>query len=66
MSQGQTSLTVTELVVEGSRYTLKSGNGAMRAQAPETGGQFDRGKLVEMWPESPSVYEKAPDTTPQL
>jgi hypothetical protein len=67
LSQGQTSLAVTELIVEGARYTLKGGNGAMKAQATGAGGalQLDRSQVLEMWPASPSVYEKSPDTTPQ-
>jgi hypothetical protein len=67
MSQGRTSLAVTEFVVQGARYTLKGGNGAMRAQTPGVGGvvQFDRSQVLEMWPACPSVYEKAPDTTAQ-
>ena len=67
ISQGQTSLAVTELVVEGARYTLKVGNGAMKAQTPGAGGgvQFDRSQVLEMWPASPSTYEKSPDTAPQ-
>ena len=67
MSQGQASLAVTELVVQGARFTLKDGTGAMKAQTPGTGGtvQFDRSQVLEMWPASPSVYEKAPDTAAQ-
>jgi len=67
MSQGQTSLAVTELVVQGARYTLKDGAGAMKAQTPGAGGavQFDRSQVLVMCPASPSVYEKAPDTTVQ-
>jgi hypothetical protein len=67
MSQGQTSLGVTEFVVQGARYTLKVGNGAMKAQTPGAGGavQFDRSQVLEMWPASPSIYEKAPETAPQ-
>jgi hypothetical protein len=67
MSQGQTSLAVTEFVVQGAHYALKGGNGAMKAQTPGAGGavQFERSQVLEMWPASPSVYEKAPDTTAQ-
>jgi hypothetical protein len=67
MRQGQTSLAVTEFVVKGARYTLKVGKGAMKAQTPGAGGavQFDRSQVLEMWPVSPSIYEKAPDTTAQ-
>jgi hypothetical protein len=64
MSEGQTSLAVTELVVQGARYTLKAGTGAMKAQTPGAGGgvHFDRSQVLEMWPTSPSVYERARDT----
>lgn len=67
MSQGQTSLAVTEFVVQGARYTLKGGSGAMKTQTPGAGGtvQFDRSQVLEMWPASPSIYEKAADTTTQ-
>ncbi|MBZ5671784.1 MAG: hypothetical protein LAO04_18910 [Acidobacteriia bacterium] len=67
MSQGQTSLAVTELVVQGASYTLKGGDGAMKAQSPGAGGavQFDRSQALEMWPASTSIYEKAPDRTEQ-
>jgi hypothetical protein len=63
--QGQTSLAVTEFVIQGVRYTLKVGDGAMKAQIPGAGGavQFDRSQVLEMWPASPSIYEKAPDAT---
>ncbi len=66
-SQVQTSLAVTELVVQGARFTLKDGTGAMKAQTPGAAGavRFDRSQVLEMWPASPSVYEKAPDTTAQ-
>jgi len=67
INQGQVSLAVAEFVVQGARYTLKGGNGAMKAQTPGAGGavQFDRSQVLEMWPASPSVYEKAPDPTAQ-
>ena len=67
MSQGQTSLAVTEFVVQGARYTLKDGTGAMKAQTPGAGGgvNFERSQVLEMWPVSPSIYEKGPDTTAQ-
>jgi hypothetical protein len=67
ISQGQPSLAVTDFVVEGARYTLKVGNGAMKAQTPGAGGavQFDRSQVLEMWPMSPSLYEKSPDTSAQ-
>jgi len=67
MSQGQTSLAVTEFVVQGARFTLKDGTGAMKAETPGAAGavRFDRSQVLEMWPASPSVYEMAPDTAAQ-
>jgi hypothetical protein len=64
MRQGQRWLAVTEFVIEGARFTLKGGTGEMKAQTPQAGEavQFDRGQVIEMWPASPSIYEKAPDT----
>ena len=66
-SQGQTSLAVVELVTQSVRYTLKAGTGAMKAQTPGAGGgvHFDRSQVLEMWPTSPSVYERAREITPQ-
>jgi hypothetical protein len=66
-SQGQTALAVVEFVTQGARYTLKAGSGAMKAQTPGAGGavQLDRSQVLEMWPASPSVYEKSPDTAAQ-
>ena len=67
MSQGQASLAVTELVVQGARFTLKDGTGAMKAQTPGAGGavQFDRSQVLEMWPTATAVYEKVSDQTGQ-
>jgi hypothetical protein len=64
VTQGQTSLAVTEFVVQGARYVLKVGNGAMRAQTPGAGRElhFDRSQVLEMWPASTSVYLKVRDT----
>jgi hypothetical protein len=63
MNHGQPSIAVTEFVVQGTRYALNAGNGAMRTQTPGTGGavQFDRSQVLEMWPKSPAVYQKKPD-----
>jgi hypothetical protein len=57
---GQTSMAVTEMVVQGARYTLKEGNGAMNAQTPGAGGvvDFKRSQVVEMWPADTASYEK--------
>jgi hypothetical protein len=67
LNQGEVSFAVTEFVVQGARYTLKDGTGAMKAQTAGAGGalQFAPNQVLEMWPASSSVYEKAPDTTPQ-
>ena len=61
VSQGQTTLAVTELEVQGARYLLKEGTGAMRAETPGAGGgvHFDRSQLLDMWPTAPAVYERA-------
>jgi len=61
---GHTSLAVMEFVVQGAHYMLKDGSGAMKAQTPGTGGavQFERSQVLEMWPASSLVYEKAPAT----
>jgi len=66
-SQGQTSLAVTDLVVQGVRYTLKDGSGVMNAQTPGAGGgvHFDRSQVLDMWPTATAVYEKTSDQTGQ-
>jgi hypothetical protein len=66
-SQGRTSLAVTELVIQGVRYTLKDGRGVMNAHTPGAGGRvdFDRSQLLDMWPTATAVYEKASDKTGQ-
>jgi len=53
-----------EFVVQGAHYMLKEGSGAMKAQTPGAGGavQFERSQVLEMWPASSLVYEKAPAT----
>ncbi len=64
-SQGRTSLAVTELVIQGVRYTLKDGRGIMSAHTPGAGGRvdFDRSQLLDMWPTATAVYEKASGQT---
>ena len=63
MSQGQTSLSVTELKVQAGRYRLKDGTGAMNAQTPGGNGvDFHRSQVLDMWPVARAVYEKVPDT----
>jgi len=66
-SQGQTSLAVTDLVVQGVRYTLKDGSGVMNAQTPGAGGgvHFDRSQILDMRPTATALYEKASDQTGQ-
>jgi hypothetical protein len=63
MSQGQTSLVVTELEVQGVRYKLEEGSGVMNAQTPGGGGgvDFHRSQVLDMRPATPAVYEKVPD-----
>jgi serine/threonine-protein kinase len=64
-SQGRTSLAVTDLVIQGVRYTLKDGRGIMSAHTPGAGGRvdFSRSQLLDMWPTATAVYEKASDQT---
>ena len=61
---GQTSLAVMEFVVQGAHYMLKQGSGAMKAQTPGAGGavQFERSQVLEMWPLTSLMYERAPAT----
>jgi hypothetical protein len=63
VSQGRTSLFITELVVQGARYILSGATGATDARPPGTGGavQFDSGQVLEMWLASSSTYEKGPE-----
>ena len=62
ISQGQTSLSVTELKVQAGRYSLKEGNGAMKAQTPGGNGvDFHRSQVLDMWPAARAVYEKVSD-----
>jgi serine/threonine-protein kinase len=65
VSQGLTSLAVSEFEVQGARYVLKGGNGAMRAETPGAGGgvHFDRSQLLDMWPTASAVYERVSDQT---
>jgi serine/threonine-protein kinase len=62
-SQGRTLLAVTDLVIEGVRYTLKDGRGIMSGHTPGAGGRVDfgRSQLLDMWPTATAVYEKASD-----
>jgi hypothetical protein len=65
VSHGHTSVTVTELVAQGTRYTLKDGDGSMNAQTPGTEGEvhFDRSQVLEMWSAFVATYEQAPGRT---
>jgi hypothetical protein len=63
LSQGRTSLFITDLVVQGTRYVLSRTTGSTHAQPPGRGEavQFDSGQILEMWLASASNYEKASD-----
>lgn len=63
VSHGHTSLAVTELGVQGARYTLKDGDGTMNAQTPGTDGEvhFDRSQALEMWSAFVATYEPVSD-----
>jgi hypothetical protein len=63
MSQGQTSLAVTELHVQGVRYRLRDGTGAMNAKTPGANGRVDfhHSQVLDMRPAVIAVYEKVPD-----
>ena len=67
ISQGQTSVAVTEFVVQGVRYALKEGSGAMNAETPGAGGgvHFDRSQVLDMWPTDTATYEKVSDPAGQ-
>ncbi len=60
-AQGRTSLVVSEIVIDGSHYKLKSRAGAGSARSAGSGGvvSFDSGKVLEMWLSSDSTYERA-------
>ena len=60
-NQGQTSVLLSEIVIRGSHYKLKSQAGAGNARTSGSGGavQFDSGKVLEMWVSSDSIYERA-------
>ena len=60
MSQGQTSLTVTELDVQGVRFRLKEGTGDMNAETPGANGgvDFHVSQVLDMWPADAAVYEQ--------
>jgi len=59
-AQGRTSLVVSEIVIDGSHYKLKSQAGAGSARSAGSGGvvSFDSGKVFEMWLSSDSIYER--------
>jgi len=59
-AQGQTSVLLSEIVIRGSHYKLKSQGGVGNVRAAGSGGvvQFDSGKVLEMWVSSDSAYER--------
>lgn len=59
-AQGRTSLVISEIVVGGSPYKLKSKAGAGKVRTAGSGGavSFDSGKVLEVWPSSDSIYER--------
>lgn len=63
ISQGQTTLAVTDVVIQGARYTLKDGNGVMHAETPGAGGGVDlhRSQVLDMHPTAAAVYEQVVD-----
>jgi hypothetical protein len=56
-----TTLSVRGFVTGGVRYVLPAGTGTVSAQSPGTGKavQFSKGKILQMWISSETVYEKA-------
>ncbi len=69
ISLGQTSVQITEFMVNGNRYRLRAGSVAGVPQAVATGKavQFESGKVLEMWLDSAVVFESAgaPSAGPQ-
>ena len=61
-AQGQSSVLLSEIVIRGTHYKLKSQAGAGNARTAGSGGavQFDSGKVLEMWVSSDSTYERSP------
>lgn len=59
IAQNRTSLLISEIVIQGSRYKLKAGT--VNAQTAGSGGvvPFDSGRVFEMWLSSDSTYERA-------
>jgi hypothetical protein len=55
------SIAVTEIMLGGAHYRLKTGDGAMKAQTPGAHGTVDfyRSQILEMWPSAVAVYEQA-------
>jgi hypothetical protein len=60
-SRGQTSVMVTEFVVQGARYTLRGASSAKNAPKPGVSAavQFDANQVVETFLEAASTYERA-------
>lgn len=66
-AQGRTSLVISEIVVGGSHYKLKSRAGAGKVRTTGSGGavSFDSGKVLEVWLSSDSIYERSTAESPQ-
>lgn len=62
VAEGRTSLLISEIVIQGSRYKLKPSADSGHAQTTGSGGvvPFDSGKVFEMWLSSESTYEREP------
>ena len=64
LSQGQTSLLVTDFIVQGLRYTLQGTSGAKNAPTLGAGRavEFDAGQVVETFSATTLTYVKAPES----
>ncbi|HYN15387.1 MAG TPA: hypothetical protein VES66_06325 [Terriglobales bacterium] len=60
-AQGRTSLVISEIVVGGAHYKLKSraGAGKVRTARSSSVVSFDSGKVLEVWLSSDSIYERS-------
>jgi hypothetical protein len=69
ISVGQTSVQITEFVLNGERYRFRAGPVAGVTQAAATGKavRFESGEVLEMWLDSAVVFEstEAPSANPQ-
>ena len=68
LNQGKTSLVVGQIVIGADRYNLKGASGGTNAPGPGAGPavEFEAGKVLEMFLDSTSVYEKTPQAKEQL